>query len=172
MHTHLLGRKVEPKGQAIAQVFVVTILVNGDCGLVSVFDSPDDVLWPERRIAAEKDALTRAHHRCLIDFRAIPLVEFDADIAFDPRECIVLTDREDDIVTGNDDLARGCAAVYASLLVDLVFHEIELHADELAVLVDEFSWRMIDNDLDVFLFGAEPQRGAAAVHRRVADADN
>ena len=93
---------------------------------------------PEGRIAAEENAFARTHHRRLVDDRAIPLIELDADVALDPRECIVLADCQDDVVAGNRPFTDHRAAIDAAILIDVVFHKLERHADELAVLEHEF----------------------------------
>ena len=89
----------------------------------------------EGRIAAEENALARTHHRRLVDDRAIPFVELDADVALDPRERIVLADRKDDvvalgIVTSPTTVPRSMRP-FSSMLYSIM---LELHADELAVL--------------------------------------
>src|SRR6185312_12831778 len=80
--------------------------------------------------------------------------------------------------------------------VERVFHPLEHHAPELAVLDDEMLRRAVDDDLDALLFGVlqlprgsleeaprlarhhlhalgtQAQAGAAAVHGGVADADD
>ena len=88
------------------------------------------------------------------------------------------------------------SAVIRPCASSVVFHLLEHHARELAVLDDERLRRAVDDDLDALLLGilelplgrleeaarlarhdlhvlrAEAQAGAAAVHRRVADADD
>ena len=88
------------------------------------------------------------------------------------------------------------SAVMRALRVEVVFDHVEGHALQLAVLEHEVFRRAVDDDLDVFFFGvfelpgrsleelarlarhdlhvlgAEAQRRAAAVHGRVAHADD
>ena len=87
-------------------------------------------------------------------------------------------------------------ATISPAAVEVVLELVEPHADQLAAFDDEFLRRVIDDDLDALLLGilelplrrleelprlarddldvfrAEPQRAAAAIHRRVADADD
>src|SRR5690606_7973502 len=165
-------------------------------GLMAVLDGPDDVLRPEGRVAAEEYAGARRFERHRIDDRHAPLVELDAEIALDPRERVLLADREDDLVARNQHLFDDAAAHDAPSLVEVVLELVEAHSDELAVLDDERFRRVVDDDLDAFLLRvlelpfrgleelarlarhdfhvlrAEPERAAAAVHGRVADADD
>ena len=161
-----------------------------------VCNGPDNVFRSKRRIAAKENAVAGTHHRLLINDRTIPVIKFDANVAFDPRKCVVLADGQNDIVTRNHDLTDGLAPVDPALLVDLVFHLIEQHPLERAAFHDKRRWRMIDDYFDVFLFRifqfpvgcfkefagfarhdfdacrAEAQRAAATIHGRVADADD
>src|SRR6185295_7662003 len=171
------------------------MLVNRDRGLVTMLDCPDDVLWSERRIAAEEHAGARRLESHLVYHRHIPLVELDAEVAFHPGERILLADRQDHIVAGEEFFTENALRLDAAA-IDVVLHLLERHADELAVLDHERLGRMIDDDLDVLFLGilqlplrrleeaarlarhdfhalrAEPERRATAVHRRVADADD
>ncbi len=114
----------------------------------------------------------------------------------DPGEGVLLPDGENDVV-GRDELLAGDALGGDSpARVELVLHAVESHPDETAVFDDEGLGRAVDHDLDAFLLGilelpfggleeaarlarhhlylpgAEPQAGAAAVHRGVADTDD
>ena len=115
-----------------------------------------------------------------------------AKIALDPGKRVLLADREDDVVARDHDRVDDCGV--ARLLIP--FEALKLHADEHAVLDDECVRSMVDDDLDTLLLGvlllprrglevrpraarhdldvgaAEAQRRAAAVHRRVAAADD
>src|SRR5687767_6099701 len=161
---------------------------------MSVLDRPDDVLRTPRGVAAEEHARQRALERDAIDDGHVPLAELHADVALDPRERIVLPDREDDDVAWNQYRLERAALRPSALLVP--FDAVELHADELAGVEHEPFRRVILDDLDLLLFrvfqlprrrlevlpsaprhhfhvrAAEPLRRAAAVHGRVADADD
>src|SRR5690606_22839396 len=128
--------------------------------------------------------------------RHVPFVELDAEVALDPRERVLLPDREHDVVARDQDLVDHAAVEDAAALIDVVLELVETHPHELAVLDDESLRRVIDDDLDALLLRvlelpvgsleelprlarhdlhvlrAEPQRAATAVHRRVADADD
>ena len=112
--------------------------LNRDRRLVAMRNSPNDVLWTERGVAAEENSVARTHHGLFIDNRTFPFIEFNTDVAFDPWECIVLADRKNDVVAGNRHFACYGAAINASLLINVVLHQLEGHANELAVLKDEF----------------------------------
>ena len=147
---------------------------------------------PERGVASEEDLGKRGLQRRRIEHGHVPLVELDAEIALDPREGVLLADGEDHIVAGEEDGFESLR--FPGLHVPL--EALEVHADKLAVLEDETFWRVIDDDLDAFflgvfelprggfeeiaraarhhldVFAAEAARGAAAIHGRVADADD
>src|SRR6185503_10545997 len=170
-----------PLGEARA----LAIFMNRDRGLVTVLDRPDDVLRPERRVTAEVHAGPRRLIGDRIDDGHVVAIEGKAEIALDPRERVLLADGAHDL--RGDDLTAA---------VELVLELVEAHADELAALDDELLRAQVDDDLDALflgvlelpvgsleelarlsrddldVFGAEPQRAAAAVHRRVADADD
>src|SRR5690606_30651255 len=102
-----------------------------DRGLMAVLDGPDDVLRPERRVASEEDAGQRRLERDGVDDRDVPLVELDAEIALDPRERILLADREHDVVARDQNVVDDAAVDDAASLVDVVLEPVEAHPDEL-----------------------------------------
>ena len=138
VHAHLLAGQVDADRQTVSQVFPLAVLVYGNGSLMSVRHRPYDVLGPERGIAAKKDTVPRTHHGLCVDDRAVPIIEFDANIALDPRKRVVLPDRQDHVVTGKRHFVDDFAAIDTPVLVDVVFHQLKGHADELAVLYDEF----------------------------------
>ena len=140
----------------------------------------------------------RRLHRDLVDDRHVPLgVEGDADVALDPRERIFLPDRDQHFVAV-DALIRlaGRHELAAAFRVVDRGDFLEHHAGELAVLVHECLRHEIVEDRDAFVhrilflpgrclhflesrahddfhvIAAEPPRGAAAIHRRVAAAEH
>ncbi len=161
-----------------------------------VLHGPDDVLGAERRVTAEEHAIASRLESLEVDLRHVPLVEFDAEVAFDPGECVFLADGEDDVVRLDEFLANYPLGGDGALRVEVVLDHIEGHAAQLAVLEHEVFRRTIDDDLDVFFFGvfelpgrgleelarlarhdfhvlrAQAQGRAAAVHRGVADTDD
>ena len=67
---------------------------------MAMLHGPDDVLGAPRGISADKHAVTRGLEGGVIHDRHVPFVELDADITLDPREGVVLPDREDYVVAG------------------------------------------------------------------------
>src|SRR5471032_1126782 len=120
---------------------------------MSLFDRPDDVLGPERGVAAEKDSRPRRLKSFGIDERHVPLVKLDAQITLDPRKCIFLADRENHIVRRLELLTDDALGRDASVRVDLIFHFVEQHPGEPAVVDDEGFGYAIDDDLDVLFLG-------------------
>ena len=136
MHADLAALQVDAARHALGERLALAVLVDRDRGLVTVLDRPDDVLRAERRVAAEEHALARRLERDGIELRHAPLVELDAEVALDPGEGVLLADREDHVVAGNeylldDALAQDFGAIH------LVLEPVELHALELAALDDE-----------------------------------
>src|SRR5437016_5444190 len=95
---HLLAGQGDARRRSLADVLAMAQLVDRDRRVVPVRDGPDDVLWAERRIAAEEHVRQARLHRLGVDLGHVPAVELDADIAFDPRERIFLADRDQDII--------------------------------------------------------------------------
>ena len=196
VQAHLARGQVQRGRQALRDGLVHAEVVDRNAGLVAVLDGPDDVLRPERGVATEKDVRARRLEGALVDDRHVPLVELDADVALDPRKGIFLADREDHVVRRQELLARDTLARDAAVRVEVIFHRLEQHADELAILDHERLRRVVHDDLDILRLGilefpvgrleklprlaghdldvlrAEPQRRAAAVHRGVADTDD
>src|ERR1700676_2175038 len=195
VHAHLAAGQAHAARHALLHGLVVAEFVNRYCGLMSVFDGPDDVLGSECRIAAKEHLPKRGLKGDLVHLGHIPLVEFDADALFDPGKGVFLTDGENDVVTWEEDIAKA-ARRFDVPVVEVVFQFLEHHARQAPALGNERLRRMIDDDRDIFVLsvfkfplggleelawlarhdfdvlGAETQRAAAAVHRRVADADD
>src|SRR6185437_13885578 len=162
----------------------------------AMLHGPDDVLGAEGRITPEKDPWPGGLEGHGIHFGHVPLVELDAEIGLDPGEGVLLADGEDHIVRWNELLARHPLGRDAAAGIELIFHDVEGHADEPSGLHHESLGRAVDDDLDTLFFGVldlpfrgleeaarlarhhldllrpEPQARAAAVHRGVADADD
>src|SRR5262245_15478823 len=170
------------------------MLVDRDRRLVSMRDCPDDVLRPPRRVAAEEYAGARRLHGDTVDDGHSMFVEVDTDVALDPRERILLADRENHVVTRNHD-----GVDHLTLLLSILLEPaqpVQLETDEFSFLENEALRRVVLDDLDAFLFGilelprrrlevrartssddfdvrsTKTARRAAAVHRRIADADD
>src|SRR5581483_11312867 len=126
-----------------------------------------------------------------------PLVELDADAAFDPREAVLLADRRQHIVALEDDLFARGLELWPSALVDAdLLHLLEAHAGKAALVDEELLGRVVVEDRDALMLGvldlpgrslhhpprradrdlhvhaAEAKPGPAAVHRRIAAADD
>ena len=126
----------------LAQVLAAAVQVDRDRRVVAVRDRPDDVLRAERRVAAEEHAGARRRHRRRVDDRHAVLVEREADIALDPRERVLLPDRDQHVVAREHarrarrsgtswrrPLASFCGATFSNV-----------DAGELAVVVRETPW--------------------------------
>src|SRR5262245_26087636 len=91
---HLRRRQLDAAREALVEASAFAMFVDRDRGLVAVLDGPDDVLRPERRVAAEEHAGPRRLIRHLIDDRHVIAIERKAEVALDPRERVLLADRE------------------------------------------------------------------------------
>src|SRR5262249_21282922 len=132
-------------------------------------------------------------HGPAVDLRHIPFVELNTDVAFDPREGVLLANRDQHIIAGKMRVGlsgRGQAA--AALRVVLGLDLLEDNAGQTAVLVGELLRHQIIENGDVLVHGilffpgrclhllearahdnlhirpAQPARGAAAIHSGVA----
>src|SRR5690606_26920778 len=164
--------------------------------LMAVRHRPDDVFWSEGRIAAEEYFRPRGLERPLVHLRHMPAVELQTEVVLDPRERVFLPDRKNHVVARQKFFAHDAFGGDAPARVEVVFHDIEPHADQLILLDDERLGRAVHDDFDVLLLGvlqlpirgfekgarlarhdlhvggAETQGGAAAIHGRVADPDD
>src|SRR6516165_3098008 len=114
---------------------------------------PDDVLGPEGGIAAEEHfGMSRGHAR--VDFRHIPFIELDPDVALDPGEGILLHDGDKHIIAGKM-LVRiaGWNERAPSLAIEFGPDLLEQDAGETAILVGEFFRYQEIEDRDVFVHG-------------------
>ena len=75
--------------------------------------------------------------RHLVDVGHIPLVELDAQVALDPRKRVLLADGQDDVVGRQEFLAHDALGGDAPLRINVVFHLVEQHPGQLAVLEDK-----------------------------------
>ena len=194
---HLLRDEGDPGGGALVHILAVQELVDRDRRGVALRDRPDDVLRAERGVAAEEDARQARLQRRRVEHRHAPFVEGDAGVALDPGECILLADRDENVVAledllgfaGRDELALALGVAHGA-------HLVEAHAGELAVAVEKglrdeavedrdafvdrvflfprrrlhLFERRADDDLDVA--PAEALGAAAAVHCRIAAAED
>ena len=172
-------------------------LVDRQRGVVAVGDRPDDVLRAEGGVAAEEHLRMGRGHGLGIDLGHVPLVEFDADVALDPGEGVLLADRDQHVVAGEVLIGlAGRNEVAPALGVVFGLHLLEHDAGEAAVLVGELLRHEEIEDRDVLVHGvllfpggrlhlleagahddlhvlaAEAARGAAAVHGGVAAAEH
>ena len=107
-----------PVRRPLGDRHALAVVVNRDRRLVAVLDRPDDVRRAERRVAAEEHARPRRHERRLVDHRHVPLVELEADVALDPRERVLLADREDHRVARQDDRGRSTSCISLPFVFD------------------------------------------------------
>src|SRR5690606_20048836 len=134
-HAQLSAREVHSPGWAIPERQLRAVVVNGDGGLVTVLHCPDDVLRAPGRITAEENAGQRGLERGLVHNRHVPFSELHADVTLYPRECILLSYRENHVVAGNDYRARHFTSLAAFHLCPR--EALELHSDKFAVLDNE-----------------------------------
>ena len=194
---HLLRRDMHFGKRTLGDVLAGEQLVDRQRGVVAVRHRPDDVLRAERGVAAEEHLRIGRAQGLGIDLGHVPLVEFDAAVALDPGEGVLLADRDQHVVAGDGlvGFARG-HQVAAALGVVLGLHLLEGDAGELAVVVGEGDRHHEIEDRNVLVDGvfllpgrrlhlleagahdhldvlaAEAARGAAAIHRGVAAAEH
>src|SRR3984893_17717520 len=123
VHAHLAAGQAHAARQALPEGFVVAKFVNRYRGLVSVFDGPDDVLRAEGRITAKKYLGARGLKGDLVHLGHIPFIEIDTGVLLDPREGIFLTDGENDVVAGEEDIPQRTRGLDVAVL-DVVFQPL------------------------------------------------
>ena len=99
-----------------------------------------------------------------VDLGHAPLVEFDADVALDPGEGVLLADRHQHVVAG--EMLVGLAGrdqLAAALGVVFRLHLLEGDAGELAVLVGEFLRHEIIMDRDALVLASSFSQGDAFI---------
>jgi hypothetical protein len=98
---HLLADQVELGRRPVVEVLAAAEQVDRDRRLVALGRRGDDVLRPERRVAAEEDLRQRRLQGLFVQHRHAPLVELEADVALDPGEGVLLADRDQHFVAGS-----------------------------------------------------------------------
>src|SRR6185312_3047228 len=194
---HLLAGEVDGRRRPVADILAMAEAVDRDRRLMGMRHRPDDVLRPEGGIAPEEDVGDGRLHRHGVDDGQAPFVEVEPDVALDPGEGVLLADGDQHVVAvhahrrlaGRHQAAPPCGVVLRP-------HLLEEHAGEAPLLVQELLRHKIVEDRDAFmhrvlllpggglhlleagadddrhLLAAEPARGAAAIHRRVAAAEH
>ncbi len=178
-----------PSGDALA------VVVDADGRLVRVLDRPDDVQRTPRRVAAEEDAGARAREGRPCRPRGNPTCRSRSRC---PARSTGTPPPGRWRGSRRRRGGRRCRWASATSLPfsSLRLVPLELHPLELPGLDDERLRLVVDDDLDLLLLGvlelpgealkyaarlprhhldvlaAEPARRAAAIHRRVADADD
>ena len=139
-------------------------LVDRQRGVMAVRHRPDDVLRAERGVAAEEHFRIGRAEGLGIDLRHVPLVEFDAAVALDPGEGVLLADRDQHVVAGDGlvRLARG-HQIAPALGVVFGLHLLEGDAGELAVVVGERHRHHEIEDRDVLVDGVFLLPGSAFI---------
>src|SRR6516165_4785499 len=194
---HLLADERYPGRRSVVDILAVAQFVDRDRGVVAVGNGPDDVLRPKRGVAAKEYFRQGRLHRLRIDLRHVPAVKLDADVALDPREGVLLTDRDQHVVARSVLVGfAGRDQVAAPARVVLGLNLLEQYPGQPAALMGEFLRHQPVEDRDAFVHrilflpgrglhllkpaahddgdfvAAEPARGAAAIHRRVAAAED
>src|SRR5262245_468755 len=194
---HLLRYQVYGRRRTLRHVLAVAQLVDRDRRVVAVRDRPDDVLGAERRVTAEEHVRQGGLHGGLVHHRHAAIVELDAGVALDPGEGVFLSHRDQHVVALEHLVGlAGGHQVAPAFVVVLGLDLLERHPGQLAVGVQERSRDEVVEDgnalvLGVFLLPgrrfhlfvtgahddlhvvtAEAARGAAAVHRGVAAAED
>ena len=152
VHAHLRGLQIHAIRQPVCHGLALAVLVDRNGGLVTVLDSPDDVLGTEGRIAAKENTGPGGLEGFLADLRHVPLVELDTQVALDPGKSVLLADGDDDVVGREHLFAEDAFCRDPAAGVDIVFHDIEEHAPELAALGDKGLRGAVDDDLHLLFF--------------------
>src|SRR5689334_1788222 len=147
--SHFLTDQVHPERRPVRHSISMAIVVDRNGGLMTVLDRPDNILWPKSSVAAEEHAGPGGLICGGIDYGRIPFIEIDSQIAFYPREGVLLTDGQDHVIGGQEYRASCLRIPRASIPYEL----IKLHAFDNAILDDEFFRRMIDKNFNLLLLG-------------------
>src|SRR5271169_3414241 len=194
---HLLADQSHAWRRPVADILAVAQFVDRNRGIVAVRDRPDDVFGTKGGVAAKEHLGQRRLHRLWIDFGHVPAVEFNADVALDPRKRVLLADRDQHVVARDVDVGlagRDQVAVAAGVVFRLDL--FKQNPGQVAAVVGElFRYQPVE-DRDAFmrrvlffpgrslhfvkaaahdngdLLSAEPARRAAAIHRRIAAAED
>ena len=195
---HLLADNVLQRRRAVIDVLAFQHFVNADRGVMAMRSGPNNVLRPKRSVAAKEHPRVAGLERDPVDLGHVPaLVPFQADIALDPGEGILLANGAEHVVALVEliRLARRhqpAATVVVVLRVDL----LEDHADQLAGLQHKGFRHQHVEDRDILALGifllpgrrlhlvkagphdhlhalaTQPAGGAAAIHGGVATAQH
>src|SRR5271170_1165750 len=194
---HLLADQSHAWRRPVADILAVAQFVDRNRGIVAMRDRPDDVFATKGGVAAKEHLGQRRLHRLRIDLGHVPAVEFNSDVALDPRKGVLLADRDQDVFARDMDVGlAGRDQVAAAAGVVFRLNLFEQNPGQTAAILGEFFWHEPVEDRDAFmrcillfprrglhfvkaaahddgdLLAAEPARRTAAIHRRIAAAED
>src|SRR5690606_38174706 len=192
---HFLANERPSRRRPLRQRLALAVEVDGNGCLVAMRNGPDDVFRSPGRVAAKEYTRPGRHHGHPVDLGHVPLAELDPDVPLNPGEGVLLPDRHQHVVAGNDDFLAGGDQLAPTVSV-LGSHDLEPYACEPAILDDELFGIMIVEDWNALalcvldlpfrrlhilarradgyrhLLGTEAQSRPAAVHGGVAATDH
>ena len=115
--------------------------------------SPDNILRTPSSVTTKKGAGSGGFKGHFIHYRHIPFIELNPQVAFNPRERVVLTDGKNHIIGRKENRING----FRFLRVGIPFQAFKFHAHQLAFFHYKAFWRMVDKNfhalfLSVFEF--------------------
>src|SRR5580658_4785756 len=194
---HFLADQIDQRRRALGDILTAAEFVDRNRRVMAMGYGPDDVFGPEGGITAEEHSGQGRLHRFGVDHRHAPAIEFEADIALDPRKGVLLADGDQHVIARNHDVRlAGRHQIAPALGVTLGPDLLEAHPPQTPAVVEKLLGHHIVEDRDAFMHGilllpgrglhlleaaadddrhfvtAEPARRAAAIHRRIAAAEH
>ena len=183
--------------RSLQQVLAAAKLVDGNCRVVRLGDSSNDVLRPQRRVTAKEDPRQRRLQGGFVEHRHARVVELQAKITLNPGKCILLADRHQHFITFHVHIRlAGRNQVAATLGINFRAHFFEKNAGQMSLVVRKLLRHKKIMDRNAFVhrifflprrslhfieatahhhthvFATESFGRSAAVHRGVATAKN
>ena len=153
MDPHFLAEQVNALRWALLfNVFSLTKQVHGDRGFVCVSGCPDDVLGAQGRVTSEKYFGVGRLKRVVVEYGAIPLVEFNADVTLNPGAVVLLPNRHEDMVGLYKDIGFITGDVLQTAVLFDGRNTFKQYALQLAVFMNKLFRRPVVNDRDVFVY--------------------
>ena len=106
MEPHLCRDQIHAVGWPVCHWNPLAVIMDRDCRLMAMLNCPNNILRTPCSVTTDKHTFTCRHKGGSVYYWHIPLAKLNTDIALDPWECVVLANRQNDIICGQKNLVE------------------------------------------------------------------